>query len=107
MISRRSIFAALGLAALVPLKPHQQAEAKALTEPAPPKPPRGLLLPRYKIVSDYSHAHSHSYAHAHSHSYSQAAMVVTEYDIFDGERFVPLNSVDGHRVEMELRGCAQ
>ena len=97
MINRRTIFALLGLAAL----PVAAKQAEAALNPAPPKPPRGMLLPRvvYQMRSGYV-----SFAGGHSHEFCEP-VALTEYDIFDGEKWVPFNSVEGHKIELELRGC--
>lgn len=90
MINRRTIFALLGLAAL-PVA----VEAKAPVLPAPPKPLRGMILPRFVYTVGYS-----GFDPGHSHAVAQ---VLTEYDIFDGEKWVPFNSTEGQTLVQELR----
>lgn len=80
---RRDFFGLFGATALVGVQPEAQAtvlpQAKFL---------RGQVMPRtvYHAISDPGHSHGF------------AAAVVIEYDIFDGEKFVPLNSDVGQAI---------
>ena len=57
-----------------------------------------MVMPRFHVVND----HGHGYSGAHSHGYSLAAVMTTDYEIFDGEKFVPFNSTAGQQVIADL-----
>jgi hypothetical protein len=106
MLSRRSMFSLLGLAAL-------PVAAQVQAKPAPKQTfIKGMVVPRIReyVVPDYSAqmpSHSHSYNPAfnagHSHGYTPARVVrEVEYQIFDGEKFVALESESGQRVIADL-----
>jgi hypothetical protein len=90
--TRRGLLGTL-LAAAVPVA--------AVAAPEPPlkqRFPKGAILPRQHMAPDYSNA-------GHTHSYTPAVVLV-DYLIFDGEQFVPFNSVEGQRVVLDLRRAA-
>ena len=93
-LSRRGILGGL-VAAAVPV-PAVIANAA----PAAPKQTfaKGTVMPRFHVVND----HGHGYSGAHSHGYSLAAVMTTDYEIFDGEKFVPFNSTAGQQVIADL-----
>ena len=84
-VSRRGILAGLLATSAAPA---------ASVEPDLPKPTfiKGMIMPRPRICTDPR--------------YGMAgfgpAMVVYEYEIFDGNKFVPYNSDAGQRVVAEL-----
>lgn len=94
-LSRRGLFGGvLGVAVVAKAAPVQSASP---VQPiAPPKFPRGAVLPRHHFITGPAHGMS-------SHGNTQPVAVI-EYDIFDGTAFVPLNSVAGQRIVREL--CA-
>lgn len=106
MLSRRTLFAGLGLAAL----PVAAKATEKATEPVPVKPsfPKGYILPRTMMVPSYDGGHTHSFttmaAPSHTHGYTggAAAQVVTHHDVWDGSKFVDLDSVAGRRVIADL-----
>lgn len=86
-VSRRGILAGLLVAGATPA---------AAVEPQPePTFIKGMIMPRPHLVADPHVAGGWGYAQP---------VVVYEYDIFDGEKFVPLNSGAGQRVIEELSG---
>jgi hypothetical protein len=82
-LSRRGILGGLLAAGAVPTIPE--------AEPPKQKFPKGSVMPRTVLVPSVIDP---------GHSHHPVAMV--EYVIFDGEKFVPLNSVAGQQVIMEL-----
>jgi hypothetical protein len=66
------------------------------------KPPD---IPKPKFIKGQIMPRSHMVAMADRFHFGSAyPVVVYEYDIYDGEKFVPLNSGDGQRVVDELNG---
>jgi hypothetical protein len=103
MLSRRSLFTLLGLSALpvaATVRP-QPVEAKQTFI-------KGAVVPRVReyVTPDYSAqmpAHSHSFNAGHTHGYTPARVVrEVDYQIYDGEKFVALESESGQRVIADL-----
>jgi len=88
-LSRRGILGGL-FAISVPVV----AEAK----PTPTKQHfiKGMIVPRYHMVPACHEGHIFAGGHA------TAQMVVCDYDIFDGGKFVPFNSAAGQQVLRDL-----
>jgi hypothetical protein len=101
MLSRRGIFGALGLAVPVALVP--RVEAKPPAAPLPKQSfPKGQIMPRVRHYAVPAHMHTISDP-VHSHGYTQSVAVrEIDYEIFDGTKFVPLESVAGQRVVADL-----
>lgn len=85
------------------------AATAAVAKATPPKPAapkqtfaKGMIVPRYHMVP-FVHSHG-GMAPSHSHSYNGGgtAMVTTDYEIFDGEKFVAFNSAAGQQVIRDL-----
>jgi hypothetical protein len=106
MLSRRSLFTLLGLSAL-PVAATVEARPAAKQTFS-----KGAVVPRVReyVVPDYSAqmpSHSHSYSLAfnagHTHGYTPARVVrEVDYQIYDGEKFVALESESGQRVIADL-----
>lgn len=107
-LSRRGMLGALLAAAPI------AAIAKPAFEPAPVIEPKqtfakGMIVPRYHMAADHSHGYSACHTHnlspaaaSYTHGYSAAQAVVTDYEIFDGEKFVAFNSAAGQQVMRDL-----
>jgi hypothetical protein len=101
MLSRRGILGLFGVAAL-PVA----IEAKPTPTPTP-KPTflKGQVMPRIReyVVPGENASHTHSFNPGHSHGYTQAHVVRhVDYEIFDGNKFVPLQSEAGLAVISDL-----
>jgi len=108
--SRRGIFSLLAVAAL-PAAAMVSEPVQAKTQP---KFPKGQIIPRVRsyVVND-GMAHTHSFSTSpsnagHTHSFAGAgsarAANETYYEIYDGSKFVLLESEAGQRVIAELTG---
>jgi hypothetical protein len=87
-VSRRGILGGL-FAASLPVAAIAKPEPEAVKQTFL----KGMVVPRFRHCTISDPCHSHGWT---------PAVVVTEYEIFDGERFVPLNSTPGQRVIAEL-----
>jgi hypothetical protein len=84
-VSRRGILAGLLAAGAAP--------AVAVEGSPGPTFIKGMILPRTKVVPELQFCTPSYYG----------PMVIVEYDIYDGEKFVALNSAAGQRVVEDMR----
>ena len=99
MLSRRTLFEGLALAVL------PVVAAKAAVKAEPTKTPKGTIrhVPSLNHNHNFDHTHSFTHTHGfsadHTHSFTPAH---ARFDIWDGSKFVDLQSEAGQRVVAEL-----